>query len=39
MRVPVLELLSPEETDVDVLGSKLRDEGKEDRSLLLKTWS
>ena len=39
MRVFVLEWLSPEETDVDVLGNKFRDEGKVDFSLLLETWS
>ena len=33
MRVSVLEWLSPEETDVDVLGNKLRNEGKVDCSL------
>ena len=39
MRVSVLEWLPPEETDVDVLGNKLRNEGKVDCSLLLETWS
>ena len=39
MRASVLEWLSQEETDADVLGNKLRDEGKVDCSLLLETWS
>ena len=39
MRVSVLEWLSPEEIDVDVLGNKLRDEGKVDFSLLVEIWS
>ena len=39
MRASVLELLSQEETDADVLNNKLRDEGKVDCSLLLETWS
>ena len=39
MRVSVLEWLSLGETDADVLGNKLRDEGKVDCSLLLETWS
>ena len=39
MRASVLEWLSLEETDADVLGNKLRDERKVDCSLLLETWS
>ena len=40
MRVSVLGWLSLEETNAaDVLGNKLRDEGKVDCSLLLETWS
>ena len=35
MRVSFLEWLSPEETDFDFLGNKLRNEGKVDCSLLL----
>ena len=35
MRVSVRGWLSLEETDADVLGNKLRDEGKVDCSLLL----